>query len=168
MEHDYENEGPQPSWGGPLKLSVEGSIDYDHLLNTLASRFQKDIEARLNDKVDRAISSAAENLVASLLTQKVQRVVNEVIDQGFPQFDEYGRKKDSKPLAEMVRDLLARKERYDNASVVEKLVNDGMRHTIEQEVRKEAARAKEKLASEVDKLVQARIGELLRDALGLG
>ncbi len=170
MEEDYdgpEDQGAEGNGSTQVTIRAEGQISVDWLVNEAVERVLAQAEKRLEEVVSEKIDAAVDGAFTKAIDDRVQRAVDEVLDKGFPRFDDYGRNIGVKSLNERVAEHLATKDRYDSRDHLVRLVDENFRHKLDQALTPMVQQAKTYFQQQIDGVLKAKLAEALKKSLGL-
>ncbi len=129
-----------------------------------ADRLMTMLEQRLDDAVMRAVNDGIDTSVRVLIASEVERVLG----TGWPIVDEYGRDTGKvRTLKSIVADALATKHGYNSAPLAVSVATETITRMLQQGFAQEIADAQKRFRTQVDDLLNAKIADALRTALGL-
>lgn len=161
-----------------MKLEIEvGWLEDDRqfdeaLFNAVAREVErKVIDEEMMTVLRRRVREMVEARIAAIADEQIGRIVEEMLAVGWTTTDEWGTKKSQATVSSLVRERLtkARTSEYgrESVTVVDHLVAKQVEETLRGEFKDVVTEIRTKFESQVDAVVQAKLVETLRKALGV-
>jgi hypothetical protein len=155
--------------GATTKVSFELS-GYDEnrivemVVESLVRRAWKATEKRCAD----AIAARVDDRVDEILEETIRPTVERCVADGWTMTDQWGRPQKTLSLQDRVTAWLDEKyDSYRSGTRLQKIVEDKVNEALSKELAAELTRARDAFRAQVDGVLQAKLGESLRAALGL-
>lgn len=152
---------------GNYEDDVEDEFDSHGGAYLFNQRMRKLVEGRVAERVD--------ELVGEIAREKIERLVHEQIEkqvaEGFPIFDEYGKRTSVEPFAAYVRKaidgMFGQERRYGRRPRAVTMAEEAFRANVEQAFKDEVEAIRKRVRSYVDEQLAGEVVKSLRSAVGL-
>jgi hypothetical protein len=156
------------------KITIEG-LTPDMLVDSIMKRlsYDWDIQGKIREKITDRVREETSKLVDQITHEQIKSRIEEVITDGWEDFDSYGKSKGSKTLAQRVDEILQgvvnSRGGYSSQGKprIEKLVADAVENYLNNTLREDLVVARESFKTQVNTVLQAKLGEVLGRSLGL-
>jgi hypothetical protein len=140
----------------------DGSGDEDNRLATV-------IEKKIEERVEQLASEAVRDVVIEIARSKVEAAVNTAIDAGWQITNQYGEPTGrTASLDTFIREHLTSTTGYRNESKLSEAIRKAIDGAMQKQFKPILDEAAAKLRAQVDTVLQAKLNETMRKALGLG
>lgn len=150
-----------------LKIEIEGwneSDLHERLVRAMVERYHDELAAHVRERVEAAVDERLSRLADEHLREAVAQIVRE----GFQQTNSYGEATGPRvTLKDRIGQYLAGRDSYDRKSRIDAVFEKLLGEALNRELGEELKRAREAFRAQVDGVLQAKLTESLRSALGL-
>ena len=150
-----------------LPVKVEASIRVSDVVEAVAARVLVEAKESIDDKIEDATRAAVLDVIGKTTTEHISAQVVAVLAKGFATVDEYGRAGPSESLGDRVIALLRKKDSYHRKDRIDELLERHLNDEVAKMVAAEIAKARDGFRAQIDAVLQAKLGETLRNALGM-
>ena len=149
LEEDYDPGTTAPKWKGKTVAEL--------VKNIVAERTRRAVDAAVTEVTHARIREAVDQMLAEGWTK-----TNEWGETKGPRMDLKAR------IAEVLKESVESRHSYNHKGPrIDMIIKDAVKDAFDKEFAKEIEDAKSKLRTQVDAIVQAKLGEGLKTALGL-
>jgi hypothetical protein len=137
----------------------------DMAAEMLVDELRENIKKRIQEEADRRLEEWIKAILSDELSARVQASIEAILTEGFHKTNGYGQPIGERlTVRDFVLDYLAKNDGYNNSSRKDRIVSAEMERQIKKEM---DDYARPKLRAEIDKVIQSKFAESLREALGL-
>lgn len=141
-----------------------------HLVGKILERVQRSVIERVEKKIGEAINGAVMEQIVAVTAAKIEPLVAEIVERGWPMTDTYGAAIGTKSLAMMVREI-ATAPRRDSYSNKEPLIAEHIKTMVADLVQKELRPAAEEwrkaMRAQLDASLTEAVAKAMRQAMGI-
>lgn len=144
------------------------NYDENRIVSMVVESLVRRAWKRAEERVADAIAARVDDRVNEILEETIRPTVEKCVADGWTMTDQWGRKEKTLSLQDRVISWLdGQYDSYRKGTRLQKIVEDHVTKAINEDLAGELKRAKDAFREQLDGVLQAKLKESLRDALGL-
>lgn len=153
----------------PEKAELSITVYAAQMQAEIVRQIAAQVKALFAATVKETVTSTVATLVEEISREQIAEAIRGVLADGWAITDEYGGAKGRASLKDRLSKMLNQHDRYSgHGAWAERIMREETDKALRGDIQKEIEASKAKLIAEVDAVIKAKLGDVLRKTLGVG